>query len=152
MTDKVLDFNKKRTENIEKKRRSFERIVFQNFLGAHYAVEQEGTLYPVNLVDISRTGCLFQVPWNPKKDTKIKNSDEIKLRFYFTKNSFIPVFVNVVYGNEYVDTDGQTYMRYGCEFNQTYPTFEAVKPFIDFLYKYSEMSSIDKGDAKAFFF
>lgn len=151
MTDKVLDFSKKRNENIEKKRRTFERILFQNFLGAYTVIDQNGSIYPVSLVDVSKTGCLFQVPWNPSRDTKMKNNEELNMRIYFTKNSFIPVFVNVVYGNEFVDSDGQTYMRYGCEFDQEYPTFGAMKSFIDFMFKYAEVSSIDKGDARRFF-
>ena len=53
MTDKVLDFNTKRQENIEEKRRNFERVMFQNFLGCYTVIHREGVIYPVELVDIS---------------------------------------------------------------------------------------------------
>lgn len=151
MADKVLDFAEKRAENIEKKRRQFERLLFNNFLGAYTVVDQGGTIYPVSLVDISREGCLFQVPWNGEKDAKFENDFEITMRMYFTKNSFVPVVLNVKYSREYVDEDGQTYMQYGCEFDSSMPSFQAVETFIEFMYKFAEHSSVDKGSQKVYF-
>tara|TARA_R110002072_G_scaffold534_6_gene3881 strand:+ start:61132 stop:61590 length:459 start_codon:yes stop_codon:yes gene_type:complete len=152
MAEKVLDFIGKRKENIEQKRRAFERIVFKNFLGAYTVINQDGVIYPVELVDVSKEGCLFQVPWNVKKDSKIEHGTEVKMRLYFSKQSYIPCLVNVKYGNEFVGQDGLTYMQYGCEFDKSMPSFEALNSFIDFLYKFAEHSTIDKGDAKAFFY
>lgn len=151
MADKVLDFNAKREENIENKRRQFERILFNNFLGAYTVVDQGGTIYPVSLVDVSREGCLFQVPWNMDRDTKIAEGTEITMRMYFTKKSFIPVVMEIKRGREHVDEDGQIYMQYGAEFDTSMPSFQAVKSFIDFMYKFAEHSSLDKGSQKVFF-
>ena len=150
MADKVLDFNKKRRENIEMKRRSFERIVFQNFLGAYSVISSNGAVYPITLIDISHDGCRFQVPWNPKSDSPYKVGDEISLRMYFTKGSYIPVSVIVKSTDDALGQGGQ-YMQYGCEFDKTTPSFEALNSFIQFLYSFAEHSSIDKGDQKAFF-
>lgn len=152
MTDKVLDFNEKRMASIEQKRRSFERVLFQNFLGAYSAIDQDGVLYPVNLVDVSKDGCLFQVPWDVNGDKKFEEETEIALRMYFTKSSFIPVIVNVKYGKEFIDKDGQTYMHYGCEFDKSMPSFEALKHFIDFVYSFAEHSATDRGDIKSYFY
>ncbi len=151
MTDKVLDFNAKREENIEQKRRQFERILFNNFLGAYTVVDQGGSIYPVSLVDVSREGCLFQVPWNMERDTQIEEGTEITMRMYFTKKSFIPVVMEIKRGQEHVDEDGQTYMQYGAEFDTSMPSFQAVESFIDFMYKFAEHSSLDKGSQKVFF-
>lgn len=148
---KVLDFQERRKSLIENKKRNFERIVFQNFLGAYSVIDQAGTIYPITLVDMSQTGCLFQVPWTVGRDEKLPRGEELKLRMYFTKNSFIPVFVEVKYGNEFVDKDGRTHMRYGCEFVTDNESFKAMESFIQFLYLYSEYSQVDKGDHKAFF-
>ena len=79
MTEKVLDFNSKRIENIEEKRRTFERVLFQNFLGCYTVIHQEGVIYPVELVDISSDGCLFQVPWDVKKGKKLETGAEVTL-------------------------------------------------------------------------
>ncbi|MCR9204808.1 MAG: PilZ domain-containing protein [Halobacteriovoraceae bacterium] len=151
MADKVLDFAEKRKENIEKKRRQFERLLFNNFLGAYTVVDQGGSIYPVSLVDISREGCLFQVPWNVEKDSKFEQDLEITMRMYFTKNSFIPVVMNVKYSREFVDEDGQVYMQYGSEFDKSMPSFQAVESFIDFMYNFAEHSSVDKGSHKVYF-
>lgn len=151
MTDKVLDFISKRKENIEDKRQNLERILFQNFLGAYSVIDKGGVIYPIQLVDISHDGCLFQVPWNVKTDEKFSEGFEVPLRVYFTKGTYIPVICNVKYSREFVERDGQTYMQYGCEFDKSMHSFEALESFIDFLYKYSEHSALDKGDHKVYF-
>lgn len=152
MTSKVLDFRGKREQSIEEKRRSFERILFQNFLGAYAVIDKAGTIYPVTLVDISYDGCLFQVPWNPQRDKKFELETEINMRMYFTKDSYVLAILSIKYGKEYVDQHGDTYMQYGCEFDKSYPSFEALSHFIDFLYKFAEHSTVDRGDVKTYFY
>ena len=92
---KVLDFNKKKAETIEMKRRAFNRIVFTNFLGAYSVIEDSGSIYPVTMIDIAGDGCAFQVPWNPRSDKKLVDGHELSMRMYFTKASFIPVILNI---------------------------------------------------------
>lgn len=150
MSDKLLDFVGKRKENIEQKRRSFERILFQNFLGAYTVLDNQGTVYPITLIDVSHDGCLIQIPVGPKGSAYEKDA-ELTLRMYFTKQSFIPVVVRIKYGNEVLGTDGHHYMAYGCEFDKSLPSFSALQSFIDFLYSYSEHSALDRGDAKSYF-
>lgn len=151
MSDNILDFVNKRKQTIEEKRRAFERLMFQNLLGVYSVIDQDGIIYPVSLIDISHSGCLFQVPWTPGRDQAIENGSELDLRIYFTKKSYIPAIVNIRYHQEYVDKSGRVYMRYGCEFDQSISSFEALKHFIMFLYKFAEHSVIDQGDIKHFF-
>lgn len=148
---KVINFKQKREENIERKRRSFERVMFQNLLGAYTVIDDAQTVYPVNLVDVSHDGCLFQIPWSPSSDKKMKVGSEIKMRMYFTKKSFVPVVLKIRYGNEFQGEDGQTYMHYGCEFDKTLPSFEVMKEFINFMYSFAEHSVVDHGDARSYF-
>lgn len=148
---KVLDFNKKKAETIEQKRRAFNRVVFQNFLGAYSVISDNGSIYPVTMVDIAGDGCAFQVPWNAKTDKKMPNGFEVNMRMYFTDNSYIPVIMQVRHGKEVRGTDGITYMQYGCEFDKSHASFEAMQSFIDFIYKFAEHSAVDKGDTKVYF-
>jgi hypothetical protein len=148
---KILDFNKKKAETIEQKRRAFNRIVFQNFLGAYSVIDDNGSIYPVTLVDIAGDGCSFQVPWNPVKDKKLEQDFEVSMRMYFTNASYIPVILRVRHGKEVVASDGTTHIQYGCEFDKSTGSFEAMQSFIDFLYKFAEHSAIDKGDTKVYF-
>ncbi|EQC47453.1 PilZ domain-containing protein [Bacteriovorax sp. Seq25_V] len=148
---KVISFKAKREENIEKKRRSFERVVFQNLLGAYSVIDADSTVYPVTLVDISHDGCLFQIPWSPTSDKKLAIGSEMKMRMYFTKKSYIPVILKIRYGNEFQGDDGQTYMHYGCEFDKSMSSFKAMEEFISFMYSFAEHSVIDHGDARSYF-
>ena len=148
---KVLDFNKKKADTIEQKRRAFNRVVFQNFLGAYSVIDDNGSIYPVTMVDIAGDGCSFQVPWNPSKDKKLSIGFEVNMRMYFTEASYVPVIMNVRHTKEVVAQDGTTHIQYGCEFDKTTPSFEALQSFIDFIYKFAEHSAIDKGDTKVYF-
>lgn len=151
MSDKVIDFCEKRKESVEEKRRRLERVMFQNFLGAYSVLDRQGSIHPIDLVDVSHHGCLFEVPWNVNKDKKMVEGTEITLRMYFTKDSYIPVIVNVKYAKEHLSNDGKVYMRYGCEFDESMPSFDALKSFIEFLYKFAEHSAVDHGDQKVYF-
>lgn len=151
MTDKLLDFNKRREDAIEQKRRSFERILFQSFLGAYSVIDQAGSVYPIELVDISKEGCLFQVPWDVKSEAPYKQGHEVNLRIYFTSSSYIPAMVTVKHSSETVNHNGQTYMQYGCVFDKSLPSFEALQSFIEFLYKFAEHSAVDRGDSRVYF-
>ena len=148
---KVLDFNKKKADTIEQKRRAFNRIVFQNFLGAYSVIDDNGTIYPVTMVDIAGDGCSFQVPWNGAKDKKLPGGFEVSLRMYFTHQSYIPVLMQIRHGKEVLGNDGNTYMQYGCEFDKSVASFEAMQSFIDFIYRFAEHSVIDRGDTKVYF-
>lgn len=151
MSDKVLDFEEKRKQNIEEKRQGFERLMFQNILGAYTVIDKAGTVYPIKLIDISHDGCMFQVPWNPRNDDKFENDTEIKLKFYFSEKSFVPAIVKIRYAMETIEGDGQTSIRYGCEFDKSLKSFEALKSFIEFLYKFAELSTIDHSENRSFF-
>lgn len=148
---KILDFQARKEKNIEEKRRSFERIVFQNFLGAYAGIDQNGTIYPVTLLDISKDGLLFEVPWNAKFEKKMPRDQELTLRMYFTKSSYIPVIVKIKNAREARGKSGESVLHYGCEFDKSYSSFSALEHFIAFLYKYAEHSALDRGDAKTYF-
>ena len=154
MKGKVLDFIGQREKKIETKRRNFERILFKSFLGTYTVLDNdEGMNYPIDLIDISQKGCLFQVPFNPSRQTLYKKNQELTLRMYFTKDSYIPVIVKVKRSEQQLSEEGQVPVAcYGCEFDQTTTSFEALRSFIDFLYKFAEHSSIDKGDQRVFFY
>lgn len=151
MADKLLDFVSKRNESIEQKRRNFERIMFKNFLGAYSVIDTEGSVYPIEMVDISRQGCLFEIPWNPQKDVPFNKGHELNLRIYFTKASYIPVVVKIVHSKEVLDSEGGACLHYGCEFDKSMPSFQALESFIEFLYRFAEHSRIDRGDTKVYF-
>ncbi|MGK0367550.1 MAG: hypothetical protein ACI9QD_000687 [Thermoproteota archaeon] len=148
---KVLNFKEKRDEKIEAKRRNFERVLFQDFLGCYSVIDEYGTNFPVKLVDLSNEGCMFQVPWSKNNEKKFQLDKDITLRVYFTEGSFIPVVVSVKHGKKWTDPSGNVFMRYGGEFDQKLPSFKAMQSFINFIYEYAEFSCVDQGENKVYF-
>jgi hypothetical protein len=146
----LVDFGSKRKKNVEQKKRQFERVLLNNFLGCYSVLDQNGTIYPVSLVDISQDGCMFQVPHTKNGDNMFKAETEITLRLYFTKDSYIPAVVKIKYGHEHFEK-GTEFVRYGCQFDQSVPSFSALKSFVEFISHFAEYSCVDKGDAKVYF-
>lgn len=149
---KVFDFNEKRKKTIEQKRRTFERVVFQEFLGVYTVVDDQGGAgFPIKLLDISGVGCQFQVPFSLKAKNQFKAGTELTLKLYFTKGSYLPALVTVRHATEYIDEKGDAWLKMGGEFDTSVPSFKALSSFIDFIYQYAEFSCLDKGESKVFF-
>ncbi len=148
---KVVDFNEKRMKNIEQKRRTFERVVFQEFLGVYTVIDDQGAGFPIKLLDVSKVGCQFQVPFSAKAKNQFKSGTELTLKLFFTKESYLPAVVTVRHTSEFVDQQGDTWLRLGGEFDTAIPSFAALSSFINFIYQYAEFSCRDKGESKVFF-
>lgn len=148
---KVIDFQQKRQDSIEKRKRSFERVLFKEFLGTYAEVDNNGTKYSVNLVDISRDGCSFQVPFTENCKDQFAKNEDVTIRVYFTKDDFLPLVLNIKHTSEYIDEKGDAYMRFGGILDKSLPSFQALEPFIEFIYKFAEFSCIDKGESKVYF-
>jgi hypothetical protein len=148
---KVVDFNEKRKKNIEQKRRTFERVVFQEFLGVYTVIDDLGAGFPIKLLDISSEGCQFQVPFTLKAKNQFKSGTELTLKLFFTKGSYLPAVVTVRHASEYVDQQGDAWLRLGGVFDTSLPSFKALESFISFIYQYAEFSCLDKGESKVFF-
>ena len=148
---KIFDFGKERKKRIDQKRRHFERLALSNFLGVEQQISKDGVTHSVTLVNISHQGCLFQIHWNPRRQTALPVDSEVTLRLYFTNDSYIPVVMKVKYGREHRSPEGTTYMQYGCEFDTSTSSFEAMSAFVDFLHKYAEHSTHDQGTKKVWY-
>ncbi len=148
---KVVDFAEKRKQSIEQKRRTFERVVFQEFLGVYTVIDDQGAGFPIKLLDISREGCQFQVPFSLKAKNQFKQDTELTLKLFFTKGSYLPAVVTVRRAQEYVDKNGDAWLRLGGSFDTSLPSFAALSSFINFIYQYAEFSCLDKGESKVFF-
>jgi hypothetical protein len=152
MSDKkVFDFNQKRKESIEKKRRTFERVVFQEFLGVYSVIDDQGTGFPIKLLDVSSEGCQLQLPFSLKAKNQFKENTDVTLKLYFTKGSYLPALITIRHASEYIDQQGDAWLRLGCEFDTTVPSFKALSSFINFIYEYAEFSCVDKGENKVYF-
>ena len=148
---KVIDFQAKRDESIEKRKRSFERVLFSEFLGSYAEIDGNGTKFDVTMVDISRKGCLFQIPFAEGSLQHFEKQKDVMVRIYFTKDDFLPLSIKVKHVNEYISEQGDAFIRFGGEFDKSLPSFQAFEPFIEFIYKFAEYSCVDKGESKVYF-
>ncbi len=148
---KVLDFVSKRKEVVAKKKRQFERVLFQNFLGAYSEVDNNGSVFGIDIVDISKDGCLFQVPVTRKNETRFSHGREMPLRIYFTKDSYITANVSIRYSKDVTNEMGQHYVQYGCQFDKSTSGFKALESFVDFITAFSEHSSQDQQKKRVYF-
>lgn len=140
MATKILDFSSRRKKYIEEKRRLFERTLFDNFLGTKSVINHDGLLRYIRLVDISEGGLLFRLPWNPKTDKKILPGEEVNMKIYFTEWDYLTVAVFIRHAREETEEDGQTHVSYGCEFDKSLSSFDAMSKFIEFLRSFAEHS------------
>ncbi|MES2527304.1 MAG: PilZ domain-containing protein [Bdellovibrionota bacterium] len=153
MSDKkVVDFNEVRKKSIEQKRRTFERVVFQDFLGVETVVDDQGSGFPIKFIDISKDGCKLQLPFTLKAKNQFVSGKEITLKLFFTKGTYLPAVVTIRHASEYIDRDGNAWLQLGGVFDTTLPSYKALASFTEFMYQYAEYSCVDKGEQKVLFF
>src|SRR5438067_5859144 len=78
---RVIDFNQVRTQKLDEKRRTTERIFFKHLLNV-YSVVNTDQMLPIEFIDVSDEGCSFQIPHDPEKVWPTTTND-IPLRIYF---------------------------------------------------------------------
>lgn len=130
----------------EEEKRAFERVLFNEFLGIYTLIESEG-LQRVQLIDISSTGCRFEMK---KEDGKFEVGDEWAFRMYFTRNTYLPAMLKIIHGY-FLEIEGVEYVGYGAAFDRTLTTFPCLSTFIDIIYCYADHAIEDKHNKQIFF-
>lgn len=145
--ERVVDFEQAREQRLAEKRRKAERIFFKHLLGV-YTVTGDQTM-PIELLEVSETGCSFQVPFDPRKPWPADTND-IPLRLYFSQDTYLPIVVKVENSSPSID-GGVRYVRYGCSVDPTTSSFEAYQQFVRFLKLYAEHAHKDTGNVTLFY-
>jgi hypothetical protein len=86
-----------------------------------------------------------------KAKNQFKSDTEVTMKLFFTKGTYIPAVVTVRHASEYIDQDGNAWLRLGGEFDTSLPSFKALASFINFIYQYAEYSCLDRGESKVYF-
>ena len=148
-TEKVVDFNQKRAQKLDEKRRKTERIFFQNMIGC-YSVIGDRSMRPIEILDVSEDGCSFQVPFDAKNPWPAETV-EIPIRMYFSSDTYIPIVLRVQNSTATIGEGGMRHIRYGCSVDKTLQTYGAYREFVRFLALYSEQAHQDNGSASTFY-
>jgi hypothetical protein len=146
--ERVVDFNEAREQRLEEKRRRTERIFFKKLLGV-YSVIEHTQMHPIELIDISESGCSFQVPYDSENIWPSK-SDSIPIRLYFSQDTYLEVFLKIQNSRPSIEAN-QRYVRYGCTIDQEVKSYPAYQQFVRFLKLYAEHSHKDMGDVTLFY-
>lgn len=143
----VLSFETAREEQIEKKRRAYERVMFRNVLGVYTVMEQKG-LHAIELIDISESGLSFQVPRN--SEMSLAEGTVMNLRLYFASDSFLPIRAKVVREVDAIDS-GNPVRQYGCLIDKSLKSYRAIYHFVQFIANCAAHGHDDKEHLKVFY-
>jgi hypothetical protein len=137
--NKVVQFSEVRKEKQEILKREYERVLFNRILGAYTVVDKLG-LKPVEMRDISKSGCSFRTPY---EDGAFSVGEELEFRFYFSNTTFLPI--KLVVKRVVPAIEGQMkYYDHGCSFDQEMSTFQAIEKFVEFINAYAASAREDK--------
>jgi len=150
VTAQIIDFKKKRAENIEKKKRQFERVLFSEFVGCYTVIDGDNGLFSIQVVDVSQTGCQLQVEVQENVEKVFKTGKELAIRFYFTKKTFLSAQVKVMRVTK-DEVGGAKVLKLGCEFDQAMPGYQAIRAMVSFFYQYAEHSQLEGAANRVFF-
>ncbi len=143
---KLVQISDLRKEKQDEMRRNYERVLFKQILGCYTLIEKLG-LKGVEMLDISQSGCSFQMP---VEDGAFNPGEEIDFRFYFSNDTFLPAKLTIKRVAK-VSQFNRDYWQYGAIFDKSLSSFTALQKFVDFIGSYAENAKEDKGDARAFF-
>lgn len=144
----VLSFDSARKEQIEERRRNYERVLFKNVLGVYSVMEQQRGLHAIELLDISDKGMSFQLPLN--SDMRPEIGDVLNIRLYFASQSFLPVAIKIVRVMDSI-SEGVPVHQYGCEIDTSFKSYQAVHYLYQFIKACAEHGHVDTDHLKIFY-
>jgi len=146
----VLDLEAQREKVKEERRLGLQRLILgRESRWPNVALEDGGKLRPIEVLNISQGGFAFQVNQS-LSESPIDEGSEVKIRFYFTETTYIPVNCFVTRFTPCEDSEGRSFVEYGCEFNKSLKSYEGIKSFVDLLYSLKNHGVNDKGEAAGF--
>ncbi len=140
--DNVVQLTKMRSVKLANDRRKAERYFLRDLVQVFCVLEEgeEKKLLPIEVLEASATGCSFRIPVDAGK----ANPDltDVKLRFYFSSESFLPIEFTVKDRIRVLD-GGRHYARFGCAVNEAFQAYPAYLHFITFIGVYARHSKVD---------
>ncbi len=134
----VVSLTKIRAAKAEKERRESERF-FLNEMTQIYCLINGTSPAPVNLLELSETGCSFRVPTRLLESVKTDDT-EICLEFQFTRSTRIRLGFAVRSKISQID-DQISYVRFGCEANKNFSSYRTYVKFVKFVQAIADYES-----------
>lgn len=143
---KVIKFKELQEKLKEKNRRKYQRVLFNNVLGAYAVIEEKGLL-EVKLLDISQDGVRFALS---SDHGKFKKGENLAFRLYFTQHDYIPIFIKVVH-RQIEKRDGIEIVQYGCQLEVNQDIKKCMNYLVKFIQHYTNVAQNDHGDRQVYF-
>lgn len=140
--DNVVQLDRMRSVKIANDRRKAERYFLRDLVQVFCVLEsgEKRKLLPIELLEASATGCSFRIPVDGGKPAP--ELQDVKLRFYFSSESFLPIEFTVKDRIRLLD-GGRQYARYGCAVNESFQAYPAYLHFVTFIGVYARHSKVD---------
>ena len=135
----IVDFNGYKKTRDQKKKREYERILFQRLFGVCSFVEQS-KLVQIDILDISYSGIRFREL--ALSDFPVTSGTKVGMRFYFTPTSFIRLIAEIK-RYEVTTQESKRYFEYGCEINKDTKSYDVIHSLVSFMHKYSQVATPD---------
>ena len=142
----VIDLIEYRKNKNDKRRREYERVLFNRILGV-YSFAERGSLHHVEIIDMSLSGVRFREE-EPEKPFRV--GDKLSLRFYFTPSSFLKIVLTVK-RNAPFEEDGRQGLEYGCSIDRDTKSYTVLAKLITFMEQYAEVACHDSNPPVIFF-
>lgn len=144
--EKLVQISELRKEKEENLKREYERVLFEKILGCYTVIEKLG-LKQINVKDISKSGLSFSIDGT---QGLYKVGEEIDMRFYFSHKTYLPIKMTIRRIDD--DPENANNWIYGCSFDTTVTTYNALEKFVEFIQAYSQAAKKDQGDKTILYF
>ncbi|MBS1983786.1 MAG: PilZ domain-containing protein [Bdellovibrionales bacterium] len=143
---KLVQISEARRDKQEKLKREYERVLFNRILGSYTYIEKLG-LKSVEVLDISKSGCSFRMPYS---EGAFALDEELDFRFYFSNSTYLPCRIIVKRVME-TEENSTRYWQFGCAFDTALSNYQAVDKFVEFINAYSLCAKEDKGEKRTWY-
>lgn len=140
MSEKVVRFSDRQKEKQEALRREYERFLFDRFLGCYTVIENRG-LRSVEMIDISKAGCSFRIPY---EEGAFQVGEAVDFRFYFSSKNYLPMSL-LIQRVEKIEDHGHIYWQFGCRFDAELSTYVTLERFVEFIESFARTAKEDHG-------
>lgn len=135
----VIDLTTVRAQRSKDTQRNVERYFLHHMIDAFCEIEGEKP-FSVEIIEASETGCSFRVHTETSKRFPRDASGAlapIRAKFYFSRDSYLLVGLNMVYITPEIGTGGQN-VRIGCQLDEAFASTNAFRQFVRFIEAFSQ--------------
>jgi hypothetical protein len=142
--ENIIQLSDVRARRTQENRRKFERFFLRDMMQFFCMVDNR-TL-PIELLDVSETGCSFRVPQDKRDEDGMKDvrdGSQVSIRIYLSRDTYLLLGMQVL-SLVPMTENGRTYVRYGCALDQGFGSYAAFRQMVKFIDTYARVCSRER--------